>query len=83
MNDTNITLIPKKNYPTSPADFRPISLCNVSYKIISKSLADHIKSVLPDLISDSQQAFIKGRRIANNLIIAQEIVHSFNLKSFK
>lgn len=83
MNDTNITLIPKKNCPTSPADFRPISLCNVSYKIISKSLADHTKSVLPYLISDSQQAFIKGRRIASNLIIAQEIVHSFNLKSFK
>jgi len=67
----------------TPKDFRPISLCNVSYKIIVKSLADRIKNHLPHIIHPSQSAFVQGRHIASNIIIAQEIIHSFNLKSWK
>jgi hypothetical protein len=82
LNETNIALIPKKN-AFNPQDFRPISLCNVIYKIIAKSLANRIKPHLPNKIIDAQQAFIEGRRISNNVIVAQEITHSFYLSSWK
>uniref|UniRef100_A0A8R7PPL8 Reverse transcriptase domain-containing protein n=1 Tax=Triticum urartu TaxID=4572 RepID=A0A8R7PPL8_TRIUA len=82
INDTNIALIPKKLVPQVPMDYRPISLCNVVYKIIAKSLANRIKPHLPDYIDPAQQAFIEGRRISDNIIIAQEITHSFALKSW-
>jgi hypothetical protein len=55
----------------------------VIYKVIAKSLAERIKIHLPDIIHPSQQAFMQGRHIASNIIIAQEIIHSFNLKSWK
>lgn len=83
INRTHITLIPKVNAPQTIKDYRPISLCNVIYKVIAKSLADRIKAHLPHIIHPSQTAFIQGRHIATSIIIAQEIIHSFNLKSWK
>jgi hypothetical protein len=83
INDTHIALIPKKLVPLIPADYRPISLCNVIYKIIAKCIANRLKPHLPDYIHPTQQAFIEGRRISNNIIIAQEITHSFSLSSWK
>ncbi|KAM3331616.1 hypothetical protein ACQJBY_027530 [Aegilops geniculata] len=83
INETNIALIPKKLIPQVPMGYRPISLCNVVYKIITKSLANRIKPHLPDYIDPAQQAFIEGHRISDNIIIAQEITHSFSLKSWK
>ncbi|XP_048596178.1 uncharacterized protein LOC125594561 [Brassica napus] len=62
LNDTNICLIPKITKPNVMAQFRPISLCNVSYKIISKS------------------AFVAGRQISDNIMIAQEMFHALRTK---
>jgi hypothetical protein len=83
MNQTYITLIPKNNHPISPQDYRPISLCNVIYKIISKSLANRLKNHLPGYVSQAQSAFIANRHISSNIVITQEIIHSFNLTSCK
>ena len=82
LNDTHLALIPKKLVCHVPSDFSPISLCNVVYKIIVKSLANRLKEHLTDYVLPSQQAFIQGRRISNNIIVAQEIAHSFSLKSW-
>jgi hypothetical protein len=82
INRTHIALIPKISAPKTPKDYRPISLCNVAYKIIVVSLANRIRNHLPHIIRPSQAAFIHGRYIASNIIIAQEIIHNFNHKSW-
>lgn len=50
-NNTNITHIPKVRRPEQVKDLRPISLCNVLYKIFSKVLANRLKVILPEIIS--------------------------------
>jgi hypothetical protein len=82
LNQTYITLIPKKPNPSVPQDFRPIGLSNVIYKLIVKSLADRVQPHLPNYISQFQLASIAIRHISSNIIITQEIIHSFNLKSW-
>lgn len=61
-------------------DLRPISLRNVVYKILSKIIADKLKNVLDKIISPFQCAFVEGRYIADNYIIANEVLHSFKKK---
>jgi hypothetical protein len=73
INDTHIALILKKLVPLIPVDYRPVSLCNVVYKLIAKSLANRVKPHLSDYIHPAQQAFIEGCPISNNIIVAQEI----------
>jgi hypothetical protein len=74
-NNTHICLIPKTNNPLYPSDFRPISLCNVTLKIITKTIANRLKSILHKIISPNQSAFIPGRLITDNTLIANEIFH--------
>ncbi|MCH93722.1 hypothetical protein A2U01_0014675, partial [Trifolium medium] len=73
LNSTYICLIPKISQASLPNDYRPISLCNVTLKIITKTIANRFKQVLPDIISPNQSAFIQGRLITDNTLIASEI----------
>ena len=66
VNHTNIVLVPKVQSPCSSKQFRPISLCNVIYKIIAKVLANRLKGVLKEIIGQNQSAFVLGRLIFDN-----------------
>ena len=78
-----ISLIPKGNNANSVKKFRPISLCNVLYKVISKLLTNRLKQVLNKLISPRQTTFILGRKIQENTFLAQEILHAMKKKKDK
>lgn len=79
-NLTHICLIPKGPNVDRVEGFRLISLCNISYKIISKCTMEKMKAYLLELISANQSAFISGRSILKS-ILAQELLTCFNLKS--
>uniref|UniRef100_A0A803QQ69 Reverse transcriptase n=1 Tax=Cannabis sativa TaxID=3483 RepID=A0A803QQ69_CANSA len=75
LNDTLLCLIPKVKEPTMVGDYRPLSLCNVIYKVISKCLANRMKLSMDKVISENQSAFIKGRQIQDNAILGFESLH--------
>eukprot|EP00253_Pinus_taeda_P021522 PITA_21522 len=73
---SHLALIPKDLNPLSFDRFQPISLCNVSYKIVTKILANRLKNLLPYLISENQGGFVPHRQITDNVILIQEAIHS-------
>ena len=72
LNHTFVTLIPKVKNMEYVLEFRPISLCNVLYKIFSKVLANRLKRILPNIIIEHQSAFTKSRLISDNILVAFE-----------
>lgn len=78
MNATNLALIPKIPNASKTSDFRPISCLNTTYKVISKLLSDRLKGILNSAIGQSQSAFLPGRLLSENILLATEIVHGYN-----
>ena len=76
LNKTLIVLIPKIQGPESIGNYRPISLCNSVYKIISKVIVNRLRPHLENIVSPFQTAFISGRRGTDNVIIMQELIHT-------
>jgi hypothetical protein len=76
LNATFLTLIPKEERVTNPKQFRPIALCNVIYKIITKVVANRLKPIMTHVISKEQAGYVEGRQIMDNVILAHEVIHS-------
>lgn len=81
VNRTLVCLIPKVKHPKRVADLRPISLCNVLMRILSKVMANRLKPTLNALISNNQSAFLEGRLLTDNALIAYEINHYIHRKT--
>eukprot|EP00253_Pinus_taeda_P018973 PITA_18973 len=76
LNSTFLALIPKEEESIALDKFRPIPLCNVIYKVISKVIANRLKALLPMLISPEQSGYVEGRQILDGIILTHEIIHS-------
>lgn len=74
-NPTLVTLIQKIKNAKSIKDFRPISLCNVLYKVVARAITNRMKGTLGDIIDPHQSAFIPGRAISDNIILGFKCMH--------
>ena len=75
ISDIIIALIPKSDPPNTFKDFRPISLCNIVYKLVTKVLVHRLRPILNSIIGPYQSSFLPGRGTIDNSIVLQEIVH--------
>lgn len=81
VNSTILALIPKKMDSMEMKDYRPIACCNVLYKVVSKILANRLKQLLPRIVSENRSAFIKGRLLMENVLLASEMVKDYHKPS--
>ncbi|KAA3485113.1 reverse transcriptase [Gossypium australe] len=79
-NSTDVVLIPKTPNPTNFVNFRSISLCTVLYKIVAKTIANRLQNYIGRCIDSAQSAFVPGRLISNNMLIAYKILHTLRQK---
>ena len=77
INATILSLVPKTEEAQTMKKYRPIACCNLIYKVISKVLARRLKLVLPEAIEPNQTAFIKGRLLLENVLLASELVNGY------
>jgi len=82
-SSTQIALIPKQMEVDSFQDFRPISLCNITFKIITKIIAERIKATLANFLTKDQHAFLKGRNILDVVANTQENLFTMLSKKSK
>lgn len=80
LNGTNIISIPKIKNPSSVGDLRPILLCNVLMKLVTKVIANIMKPVLTQVVLDTQSAFVPGRVITDNVMVSFEVLHYLKRK---
>ena len=75
-NSTFLTLIPKENGADSASKFQPVALCNVIFKIITKTISNRLKTILSNLVPKEQSGYIECRQILDGIILSHEIIHS-------
>ena len=80
LNHTVVSLIPKVDEPLKVEQFRPISCCNVVYKIISKLMTKRLGTCLTYLIDPAQGAFVQGKHMTDNIFLVQELLRKYNIK---
>lgn len=81
VNTITIVVIPKVQNPIFASQYRPISCCNIIYKVISKVLCNRLKRVLPILINKTQAAFVEGRSMIHNVLIFHGIMRHYKKKT--
>ncbi|GKV32708.1 hypothetical protein SLEP1_g41295 [Rubroshorea leprosula] len=74
LNSSFLTLIPKKLSPTELKDYKPISLIGCVYKLLAKVISHRLKTVMPEIISDTQSAFLGGRQPVDSVLVLNEVV---------
>ncbi|XP_074305500.1 uncharacterized protein LOC141640715 [Silene latifolia] len=80
-NHTSIVLIPKIKGPEKVEQYRPISLCNVVMKIVTKCISNRLRPIMPFLVGDFQNGFIPGRNISDNVLISHELFQHITRKT--
>lgn len=83
MANAFLVLIPKINKPESIKQFRPISLCNVMFKLVTKVIVNRLKEIMEDLVSPNLCNFVPRRQIRDNIIIRQELIDTLKHQTGK